>query len=100
MSGRLIGIAWRPERRAPMQTVDSIDISLEAGVAGDHKGAKFKRRAVTILAREDWEAALADLGPTMSRSTGRRGVPTFSSRGYGCRAPSVPRCASVPCFWR
>jgi hypothetical protein len=47
-----------------MQTVDSIDISLEAGLAGDHKGAKFKRRAVTILAREAWEAALADLGPT------------------------------------
>jgi MOSC domain-containing protein YiiM len=62
MSGRLIGIAWRPQRRAPMQTVDSIDMSLEAGVAGDHKGAKFKRRAVTILAREDWEMALADLG--------------------------------------
>lgn len=62
MSGRLIGIAWRPKRRAPMQTVDSIDISLEAGVVGDHKGAKFKRRAVTILAREVWETALADLG--------------------------------------
>jgi MOSC domain-containing protein YiiM len=59
--GRLIGIAWRPARFAPMQTVDSVDISLEAGVAGDHKGAKFKRRAVTILAREDWEAALAQL---------------------------------------
>jgi MOSC domain-containing protein YiiM len=61
MSGRVIGIAWRPKRRAPMQTVDSIDISLEVGVVGDHKGAKFKRRAVTILAREDWETALADL---------------------------------------
>jgi|SoimicmetaTmtLPB_FD_contig_41_14474646_length_872_multi_1_in_0_out_0_2 hypothetical protein len=32
MSGRLIGIAWRPERRAPMQTVDSIDISLDAAL--------------------------------------------------------------------
>jgi MOSC domain-containing protein YiiM len=61
MSGKLIGIAWRPARLAPMQTVDTIEISLEAGVAGDHKGAKFKRRAVTILAREDWEAALAQL---------------------------------------
>jgi MOSC domain-containing protein YiiM len=61
MTGRLIGIAWRPARFAPMQTVDSVEISLEAGVAGDHKGAKFKRRAVTILAREDWEAALAQL---------------------------------------
>jgi MOSC domain-containing protein YiiM len=45
-----------------MQTCDAIDITLERGVAGDHKGAKFKRRAVTILAREDWHAALADLG--------------------------------------
>jgi MOSC domain-containing protein YiiM len=61
--GRLIGIAWRPARFAPMQLADSIDISVATGVAGDHKGAKFKRRAVTILAREDWEAALADLDP-------------------------------------
>ena len=61
MSGRLIGIARRPARHAPMETVDEIDISLERGVEGDHKGAKFKRRAVTILAREDWETALADL---------------------------------------
>jgi MOSC domain-containing protein YiiM len=61
MSGKLIGIAWRPARRAPMQTADAIDISVDRGVAGDHKGPKFKRRAVTILAREDWEAALAEL---------------------------------------
>jgi MOSC domain-containing protein YiiM len=61
MSGRLIGIAWRPARYAPMQSVAQVEISLEVGIAGDHKGAKFKRRAVTILAREDWEAALAEL---------------------------------------
>lgn len=65
MSGRLIGIAWRPARFAPMQLADSIEITTEAGVAGDHKGAKFKRRAVTILAREDWEAAVADLDPPL-----------------------------------
>jgi MOSC domain-containing protein YiiM len=59
--GRLIGIARRAARRAPMETVDSVEISLEAGVAGDHKGAKFKRRAVTVLAREAWQAALVDL---------------------------------------
>lgn len=61
MTGHLIGIAWRPARRAPMQTVDAVDISLEKGVEGDHKGAKFKRRAVTILAIEDWKAALSDV---------------------------------------
>lgn len=62
--GRLTGIAWRSARRAPMQTGNSIDISIERGVEGDHKGPKFKRRAVTILAREDWEAALAELAET------------------------------------
>ena len=61
MNGRLIGIARRDARRAPMQTIDEVAITLERGVEGDHKGAKFKRRAVTILAREDWEAALAAL---------------------------------------
>ena len=61
MKGKLIGIAWRPARFAPMETVDTAEISVEAGVAGDHKGAKFKRRAVTILACEDWETALAQL---------------------------------------
>jgi len=60
--GRLIGIAWRPARRAPMQTVDRVLVTKERGVEGDHKGAKFPRRAVTVLAREDWEAALSDLG--------------------------------------
>ena len=72
MSGRLIGIAWRPVWRAPMQTVDSIEISLESGVVGDHKGAKYKRRAVTILAREDWQAALAELGDRSLDWTERR----------------------------
>lgn len=61
MSGRLIGIARREARRAPMQTIDEVAVTLERGVEGDHKGAKFKRRAVTILAREDWDAALAAL---------------------------------------
>jgi MOSC domain-containing protein YiiM len=72
MKGRLIGIARRDMRRAPMQTVGSIDISLEAGVVGDHKGAKYKRRAVTVLAREGWEAALADLGDATLDWTLRR----------------------------
>ncbi len=47
-----------------MQTGESVEISVERGVDGDHKGSKFRRRAVTILAREDWEAALLDLAAT------------------------------------
>ena len=61
MSGRLAGIARRGERRAPMEEIAAAEVSLEAGVAGDHKGPKFNKRQVTVLAREDWRTALGDL---------------------------------------
>jgi MOSC domain-containing protein YiiM len=46
-----------------MQECAAAEISLETGVAGDHKGIKLKTRQVTLLAWEDWRAALADLDP-------------------------------------
>jgi MOSC domain-containing protein YiiM len=60
--GRLIGIARRSERRAPMEVIAAGEIAIDGGLAGDHKGPKFPRRRITVLAREDWEAALAELG--------------------------------------
>lgn len=60
--GRLIAIARRPARRAPMAEVAEVAITAARGIDGDHKGARFPNRAVTLLAREDWAAALADLG--------------------------------------
>lgn len=61
MSGRLIGIARRDARRAPMEEVSSVSISVDAGLEGDHKGRKFPQRQVTVMALESWQAALADL---------------------------------------
>lgn len=61
MTGRIIGLARRPARKAPMETLNEIAVTTERGVEGDHKGAKFKRRQITILAIEDWRAALADI---------------------------------------
>ncbi|MGQ0483891.1 MAG: MOSC domain-containing protein [Hyphomicrobiales bacterium] len=72
MTGRLIGIAWRGKSRAPMQTAESRTITLAAGLAGDCKGAKFPERQITILSREDWEAALATLGDPDLPWTARR----------------------------
>jgi len=62
LGGRLIGIAVRAAHRAPMQTLGRTPILSGGGVEGDYKGAKHPRRGVTVLAREAWEAALADLG--------------------------------------
>ena len=44
-----------------MREVEHGQITTVAGLVGDHKGAKFKNRAITILAREDWQDALAEL---------------------------------------
>ena len=72
MSGRLIGIARRDKSRAPMQTAESATVTVAAGLAGDCKGAKFPERQITVLSREDWEAALATLGnPGLSWTTRR-----------------------------
>jgi MOSC domain-containing protein YiiM len=60
-SGRLIGIAVRAAYRAPMQIMERADVAVGGGVEGDYKGAKHPRRGVTVLAREAWEAARADL---------------------------------------
>ena len=101
-TGRLIGIAHRPAHRAPMQTVESALIAEGGGVEGDHKGQKFPRRGVTILAREAWEAALADLAETSARGRGsldraagkpsrrRRGA-AASARRHRAHRPSAAR---------
>jgi MOSC domain-containing protein YiiM len=59
--GRVIGLARRAVSRNPMEVVQSCLIKPEIGVMGDCKGQRFPLRQVTVLAREDWEAALADV---------------------------------------
>jgi MOSC domain-containing protein YiiM len=72
MTGRLIGIARRGERRAPMQEVGEGLVTAEGGLIGDFKGAKYPRRQITVLAREDWDAALAEIGHPGLPWTARR----------------------------
>jgi MOSC domain-containing protein YiiM len=48
--------------RAPMEEVRAGLITLDAGLEGDFRGAKFKSRQVTVLAIEDWQDAMAELG--------------------------------------
>lgn len=55
-----------------MQEIAEGLVSTDAGLAGDFKGAKHPRRQVTMLAREAWEAALAELGDPGLAWTARR----------------------------
>jgi MOSC domain-containing protein YiiM len=70
--GQLAGIARRDARLALMQTCTEGLITVEAGLEGDFKGAKYPRRQITVLALEDWEAALADIGNETLPWTARR----------------------------
>lgn len=45
-----------------MEEIAEASVSVERGLAGDYKGARYRNRQITILAREDWEAAAADAG--------------------------------------
>jgi len=70
--GRLVGIAGRIGRRAPMQESAGGRITVAAGLEGDFKGAKYPRRQITLLAREAWQAALNEIGHAALPWTVRR----------------------------
>lgn len=55
-----------------MQEIAEGLISLEAGLAGDSKGAKFPKRQITVLGREAWAAATAEAGDPTLPWTARR----------------------------
>ena len=62
--GKLLGIAWKAESRAPMEEATAANVSGDAGVEGDHRGRR-ERRQVTVLAREGWQRACDELGTAL-----------------------------------
>jgi len=66
--GQLAGIARRDQRRAPMERLREGAITVEAGLNGDHKGRKSRKRAVTVLAEDHWRLALAELSERVGRA--------------------------------
>ena len=61
MSGKVLAIARRAATRAPMELLEEAAVTVQAGVAGDARGT-LKGRQVTVLCKESWDAACADLG--------------------------------------
>jgi MOSC domain-containing protein YiiM len=64
--GTLAGIARHAFPKAPMETIDRVEVTVEAGIDGDYRG-KVKpgargRRQVTLMERGDWDRAMAILG--------------------------------------
>lgn len=57
----LTGIAYRTKPKAPMTEIDSVEITLEAGVLPDTRGKPGKRQ-VTLLSQQSWRDACNELG--------------------------------------
>ena len=59
--GRLAGIARHAERRGPIELLESVEVTPEAGVAGDRNGGKSSRQ-VSLIEAGDWATAIAEVG--------------------------------------
>ena len=57
--GHLVGIARRDEKRAPMQELQSADVSEASGVAHDSRG-KPGNRQVTVMSADAWRDVCAE----------------------------------------
>ncbi len=75
MTGRLIGIARHGRPKGPMETVETVTVTVEGGIQGDFRGTIKPggkgRRQVTLIERIDWEAAMAEVGHTIAWSERR-----------------------------
>jgi len=62
--GILAGIARHAFPKAPMETIDHADVTVEGGISGDFRGAMKRgpyRRQVTLLECGDWEAVMVEV---------------------------------------
>ena len=88
---KLIGIARKAKSEAPMETVQAARIEIETGLSGDYSGKLFKKRQVTVLSKEAWDAACAELGESLEWTTRRanlfvEGLPSLAnSKGQRLR---------------
>lgn len=71
-AGVVVSIAIKRERRAPMQEVSEATVSEENGLEGNIR--QPERRRVTLIGREGWEAAQAELGGNLPWHTRRANI--------------------------
>lgn len=71
-TGVVVSIAIKRERGAPMQEVTEATVSEENGLDGNVP--QQERRRVTLIGREGWEAAQAELGGNLPWHTRRANI--------------------------
>jgi len=62
--GKLLGIAIKESKRASMILKKETMVTIESGLAGDHRG-KPGDRQVTVISKESWDKACRDLNHSL-----------------------------------
>lgn len=74
-SGRVTWIGIRPERRGPVEVVDSVEVSATKGLIGDHYGGQSGSRHVTLIQAEHLPVVAALTGrDTLDPALVRRNI--------------------------
>ena len=68
---KVIGIASRLKKRAPMDTHDHVSVLFESGIANDSRGKNRNKRQVTVLSTEGWAATCSEMNIDMPWTTRR-----------------------------
>lgn len=59
--GKVIGIATRIEKRAPMVVSASAKVSFNHGIGDDSRGLNKGNRQVTVMSKESWDVICSEL---------------------------------------
>lgn len=66
MTGTIAGIARHAQAFGPIETLDSVEIEVGHGLAGDFRGSRKPgrdgRRGVSLIEAGDWADAMAEIG--------------------------------------
>lgn len=84
--GRLLGIAIKEAKGAPMKILEEAEVSLTSGIDSDFRG-KPGNRQVTVLSSELWHEACAQLGVDLHWTIRRanlliEGISIINTTGY------------------
>jgi MOSC domain-containing protein YiiM len=74
MTGRIVSIALKPERKAPMEEVGDALAVADGGL--ENSVAPPAERGLTIIAREQWDEVQAELGVDLPWHTRRANILT------------------------
>ena len=67
---KLLGIAIKSAKYAPMQELASAEVTPEKGIIGDHRGKPGKRQ-ITVMSLADWNTACTEVGKELPWLTRR-----------------------------